>query len=127
MSMPTLIIFGVWTSLDVILLFCWVRNIDEEHLKCKNVWCSQTAKFSGRITFPQLVPTIAFLLTVNLIGPLKIIHKFMLYSVVVRGLPIVPQLYHIYDKFHIAGRPGIEMPHSHFIRDYFSGHLQNNT
>ena len=48
MSMPTLIIFGVWTSLafNIIILLAGLRNIDEEHFKIAKCLAPQTAKFS---------------------------------------------------------------------------------
>ena len=44
-----------------------------------------------RITFPQLVPTIAFLLTVNLIGAFKVYTQVYALFGGRAGLPIVPQ------------------------------------
>ena len=62
MSMPTLIIFGVWTSLafNIIILLAGLRNIDEEHFKIAKMFGASDGEIFRRITFPQLVPTIAF-------------------------------------------------------------------
>ena len=53
MSMPTLIIFGVWTSLafNIIILLAGLRNIDEEHFKIAKCLAPQTAKFSDVLRF----------------------------------------------------------------------------
>ena len=113
MSMPTLIIFGIWTGLafNIIILLAGLRNIDPEHFKIAKMFGATEKEIFWRITFPQLVPTIAFLSTVNLIGAFKVYtHVYALFG----GTPGVANsattaVYYIYDKFHVAGRPGIAM------------------
>lgn len=113
MSMTTLIIFGVWTSLafNIIILLAGLRNIDEEHYKIARMFGADAWEIFSRITFPQLVPTITFLLTVNLIGAFKVYTQvYALFG----GQPGIAKsattaVFYIYDKFHIAGRPGIAM------------------
>ena len=77
-----------------------------------------------RITFPQLVPTIAFLLTVNLIGAFKVYTQVYALFGGRAGIAnsATTAVYYIYDKFHIAGR-NCDGRHSDFICDYFSGHF----
>ena len=113
MSMPTLIIFGIWTGLafNIIILLAGLRNIDPEHFKIAKMFGATEKEIFWRITFPQLVPTIAFLSTVNLIGAFKVYTQvYALFE----GTPGVANsattaVYYIYDKFHVAGRPGIAM------------------
>ena len=113
MSMPTLIIFGIWTGLafNIITLLAGLRNIDPEHFKIAKMFGATEKEIFWRITFPQLVPTIAFLSTVNLIGAFKVYTQvYALFG----GTPGVANsattaVYYIYDKFHVAGRPGIAM------------------
>ena len=113
MSMPTLIIFGIWTGLafNIIILLAGLRNIDPEHFKIAKMFGATEKEIFWRITFPQLVPTIAFLSTVNLIGAFKVYTQvYALFG----GTPGVANsattaVYYIYDKFHVAGRPGIAM------------------
>ena len=113
MSMPTLIIFGIWTGLafNIIILLAGLRNIDPEHFKIAKMFRATEKEIFWRITFPQLVPTIAFLSTVNLIGAFKVYTQvYALFG----GTPGVANsattaVYYIYDKFHVAGRPGIAM------------------
>lgn len=113
MSMPTLIIFGVWTSLafNIIILLAGLRNIDEEHFKIAKMFGASDGEIFRRITFPQLVPTIAFLLTVNLIGAFKVYTQVYALFGGRAGIAnsATTAVYYIYDKFHIAGRPGIAM------------------
>src|SRR5699024_1447676 len=63
LSMPTLIIFGVWTSLafNIIILLGGLRNIDEEHYKIAKMFGATDGEIFRRITLPQLVPTMTFL------------------------------------------------------------------
>lgn len=113
MSMTTLIIFGVWTSLafNIIILLAGMRNIDKEHYKIAKIFGATDGEIFRKITFPQLIPTFAFLLTVNLISAFKVYTQvYALFG----GQPGIARsattaVFYIYDKFHIAGRPGIAM------------------
>lgn len=113
LSMPTLIIFGIWSSLafNIIILLAGLRNIDEEHYKIAKMFGATDGEIFRRVTLPQLVPTIAFLLTVNIIGAFKVYTQvYALFA----GQPGIAKsattaVYYIYDKFHISGRPGIAM------------------
>lgn len=113
MSMPTLIIFGIWTSLafNIIILLAGLRNIDREHYKIANMFGATNWEIFRRITFPQLLPTIAFLLTVNLIGAFKVYTQVYALFGGTAGIAnsATTAVYYIYDKFHVAGRPGIAM------------------
>ena len=113
MSMTTLIIFGVWTSLafNIIILLAGMRNIDKEHYKIAKMFGATDGEIFRKITFPQLIPTFAFLLTVNLISAFKVYTQvYALFG----GQPGIARsattaVFYIYAKFHIAGRPGIAM------------------
>jgi len=113
MSMTTLIIFGIWTSLafNIIILLAGMRNIDQEHYKIAKMFGANNWEIFRRITLPQLIPTFAFLLTVNIIAAFKVYTQvYALFG----GQPGIAKsattaVYYIYDKFHIAGRPGIAM------------------
>jgi len=113
MSMPTLIIFGVWTSLafNIIILLAGLRNIDSEHFKIAKMFGATDREIFWRITFPQLVPTIAFLSTVNLIGAFKVYTQVYALFGGSAGTAnsATTAVYYIYDKFHVAGRPGVAM------------------
>ncbi|GGI64349.1 carbohydrate ABC transporter permease [Enterococcus alcedinis] len=113
MSVTTLIIFGIWTSLafNIIILLAGLRNIDEEHFKIAKMFGATDWEIFRRITFPQLVPTIAFLLTVNLISAFKVYTQVYALFGGQAGIAnsATTAVFYIYDKFHIAGRPGIAM------------------
>ena len=113
MSMPTLIIFGIWTGLafNIIILLAGLRNINPEHFKIAKMFGATEKEIFWRITFPQLVPTIAFLSTVNLIGAFKVYTQVYALFGGTAGVAnsATTAVYYIYDKFHVAGRPGIAM------------------
>ncbi|MHC5248506.1 carbohydrate ABC transporter permease [Enterococcus sp. HY326] len=113
MSMPTLIIFGIWSSLafNIIILLAGLRNIDKEHYKIAKMFGANSWEIFSRITFPQLIPTIAFLLTVNVIGAFKVYTQVYALFGGKAGIAnsATTAVYYIYDKFHIAGRPGVAM------------------
>jgi multiple sugar transport system permease protein len=113
MTMTTLIIFGIWTSLafNIIILLAGMRNIDTEHYKIAKMFGATDGEIFRRITFPQLVPTFAFLLTVNLISSFKIYTQVYALFNGTAGIAnsATTAVFYIYDKFHIAGRPGIAM------------------
>lgn len=113
MSMTTLIIFGIWTSLafNIIILLSGLRNIDDEHFKIAKMFGATDWEIFRRITFPQLVPTIAFLSTVNLISAFKVYTQVYALFGGKAGIAnsATTAVYYIYDKFHISGRPGIAM------------------
>lgn len=113
MSMPTLIIFGIWTSLafNIIILLAGLRNINKEHFTIAKMFGASEREIFWRITFPQLLPTIGFLLTVNLIGAFKVYTQVYALFGGQAGLAnsATTAVYYIYDKFHVLGRPGMAM------------------
>lgn len=113
MSMPTLIIFGIWSSLafNIIILLSGLRNINKEHFTIAKMFGASEREIFWRVTFPQLLPTIGFLLTVNLIGAFKVYTQVYALFGGQAGLAnsATTAVYYIYDKFHVLGRPGIAM------------------
>lgn len=113
MSIPSIIIFGVWSGLafNIIILLAGFRNIPKDYYKVADLFGASNWEKFKRITFPQLLPTITFLLTVNLIGAFKVYSQvYALFG----GQPGIANsaqtaVFYIYDKFHIAQRPGIAM------------------
>lgn len=113
LSMPTLMIFGIWTSLafNIIILLSGLRNIDKEHVKIAKMFGASEWEIFWKVIFPQLVPTIAFLSTVNVIGAFKIYTQVYALFGGTAGIAnsATTAVYYIYDKFHIAGLPGVAM------------------
>lgn len=113
MNMPTLIIFGIWSGLafNIIILLAGFRNIDKEHYKVADMFGATRWEQFRRITFPQLIPTITFLLTVNFISAFKVYTQVYALFGGKAGIAnsATTAVYYIYDKFHIAQRPGPAM------------------
>lgn len=113
MSLTTIIIFGVWTSLafNIIILMGALRNIDPNYYTIADMYgASGTEKF-WRITMPQLIPTIAFLLTMNIIAAFKVYTSvYALFNGQAGvGNSATTAVFYIYNKFQIVGTPGVAM------------------
>jgi multiple sugar transport system permease protein len=112
-SMLTLIIFGIWTSLafNIIILLSGLRNIDPEHFKIAKMFGATDGEIFRRITLPQLMPTVAFLLTVNIIGAFKVYTQVFALFNGKAGIAnsATTAVFYIYDKFYTLRRPGVAM------------------
>lgn len=113
MSVTTIIIFGIWTSLafNIVILMGALRNIDPNYYTIADMYgASGTEKF-WRITMPQLVPTIAFLLTMNIIAAFKVYTSvYALFNGQAGvGNSATTAVFYIYNKFQIVGTPGVAM------------------
>ena len=113
MSLATIIIFGIWTSLafNIVILMGALRNIDPNYYTIADMYgASGTQKF-WRITMPQLVPTLAFLLTMNIIAAFKIYTSvYALFNGQAGiGNSASTAVFYIYNKFQIVGTPGVAM------------------
>lgn len=113
MSMTTLIIFGIWSALafNIIILLAGFRSIDKEYYTIARMYGASNWEIFRKITFPQLIPTVTFLLLVNIISAFKVYTQvYALFN----GQPGIAKsattaVYYIYDKFYVVGRPGIAM------------------
>lgn len=113
MALTTLIIFGVWSGLafNIIILLAGLRNISEEYYKVADMFGASNWEKFYRITLPQLIPTVTFLLTVNFISAFKVYSQVYALFGGSAGPANSAQtaVYYIYDKFHVAQRPGVAM------------------
>lgn len=113
MSMPTLIIFGIWSGLafNIIILLSGLRNISEEHYKVADMFGATKFEQFWRITMPQLMPTITFLATVNIINAFKVYTQVYALFGGKAGVAnsATTGVFYIYEKFHVDNRPGIAM------------------
>lgn len=113
MSLTTIILFGIWTSLafNIVILMGALRNIDPNYYTIADMYgASGTEKF-WRITMPQLIPNIAFLLTMNIIAAFKIYTSvYALFNGQAGvGNSATTAVFYIYNKFQIVGTPGVAM------------------
>ncbi len=113
MSLITIIIFGIWTSLafDIVILMGALRNIDPNYYVLADMYGASEQEKFWRITIPQLVPTLAFLLTMNIIGAFKIYTSvYALFNGQVGiGNSATTAVFYIYNKFQMVGTPGVAM------------------
>ncbi|KRL63390.1 carbohydrate ABC transporter permease [Lactobacillus psittaci] len=113
MSLTTIIIFGIWSSLafDIVILMGALRNIDPNYYTLADMYGASEKEKFWRITIPQLVPTLAFLLTMNLIGAFKIYTSvYALFNGQAGiGNSATTAVFYIYNKFQMVGTPGVAM------------------
>lgn len=113
MSLITIIIFGIWTSLafDIVILMGALRNIDPNYYVLADMYGASEQEKFWRITIPQLVPTLAFLLTMNIIGAFKIYTSvYALFNGQAGiGNSATTAVFYIYNKFQMVGTPGVDM------------------
>lgn len=113
MSLITIIIFGIWTSLafDIVILMGALRNIDPNCYVLADMYGASEQEKFWRITIPQLVPTLAFLLTMNIIGAFKIYTSvYALFNGQAGiGNSATTAVFYIYNKFQMVGTPGVAM------------------
>lgn len=113
MSLPTLIIFGVWSGLafNIIILLAGLRNINPEYYKVADMFGANKKEQFFKITLPQLIPTLTFLSTVNLIAAFKVYSQvFALFN----GKPGIANsaqtaVFYIFTKFHVDQKFGTAM------------------
>ncbi|MCO6528463.1 MAG: sugar ABC transporter permease [Lactobacillus sp.] len=112
-SLVTIIIFGIWTSLafNIVILMGALRNIDPNFYTIADMYGASDKDEFWRITMPELVPTLAFLLTMNIIGAFKIYTSvYALFNGQAGiGNSGTTAVFYIYNKFQIVGTPGVAM------------------
>ncbi|MDR0300273.1 MAG: sugar ABC transporter permease [Streptococcaceae bacterium] len=113
MSMPTLIIFGVWSSLafNIIILLSGFRNINPEYYTIADMFGASKWEQFRKITLPQLMPTLSFLLTVNLISAFKVYTEVFALFGGQAGIAnsAVTAVFYVYNKFYNLGQSGPAM------------------
>ncbi|HEY4537316.1 MAG TPA: sugar ABC transporter permease [Erysipelothrix sp.] len=113
LSMFTVILFGIWNGLafNIIILLSALRNIPRDYYKVADMFGATGSEQFFKITLPQLVPTLTFLLTVNLIGAFKVYSQvFALFNGKAGlGNSATTAVFYIYNRFHGENRYGIAM------------------
>lgn len=113
MSMPTIILFGIWSSLafNIIILLAGLRNINQEYYKVADMFGATKVQQFFKITLPQLIPTLSFLLTVNFISAFKVYTQVYAIFNGRAGLADSAQtaVFYIFDKFHVRQDYGLAM------------------
>lgn len=113
MSIWTVIIFGIWLSLafNIIIILSGLRNINPYYYKVADMFGATKFEQFIRITLPQLIPILTFLLSVGLIGAFKVYSQvFAIFS----GKPGIGKsamtaVFYIYSMFYENQKYGQSM------------------
>lgn len=110
MSMVTLIIFGIWSGLafNIIILLSGLRNIDENYYKVADMFGATKMEQFIKITLPQLIPTITFLLMINFINAFKVYAQVFSIFNGKAGIAnsATTGVFYIFNKFYVEYRYG---------------------
>lgn len=110
MSMTTLIIFGIWSSLafNIIILLSGLRTVNKEYYKVADMFGATKFEQFYRITLPQLIPIITFLLMVNFINAFKVYAQVFSLFNGKAGIAdsATTAVFYIFNKFYVENRYG---------------------
>ena len=110
MSMTTLIIFGIWSGLafNIIILLSGLRTIDENYYKVADMFGATKMEQFFKITLPQLIPTITFLLMMNFINAFKVYAQVFSLFNGKAGIAnsATTGVFYIFNKFYVEYRYG---------------------
>ena len=109
-SMLTLIIFGIWSGLafNIIILLSGLRNIDKSYYKVADMFGATKLEQFFRITLPQMIPIITFLLMVNFISAFKVYSQVFAIFNGKAGIAdsATTAVFYIFNKFYVENRYG---------------------
>lgn len=109
-SMPALIIFGVWAGLafKIVVFLAGLQNIDRQYFEAARVDGANGWQVFTRVTVPLLLPVLAYVLIISVIGALKtyveVVGLFQNAGPANSAMTIV---YYVYDRFYNAGHAHI--------------------
>ena len=110
MSMITLVIFGIWSGLafNIIILLSGLRNIDKSYYKVADMFGATKIEQFFRITLPQMIPIITFLLMVNFISAFKVYAQVIAIFNGKAGIAdsATTAVFYIFNKFYVENRYG---------------------
>ena len=110
MSMTTLILFGIWSGLafNIIILLSGLRTIDDNYYKVADMFGATKLEQFFKITLPQLIPTITFLLMMNSINAFKVYAQVFSLFNGKAGIAnsATTGVFYIFNKFYVEYRYG---------------------
>lgn len=110
MSMTTLILFGIWSGLafNIIILLSGLRTIDDNYYKVADMFGATKIEQFLKITLPQLIPTITFLLMMNFINAFKVYSQVFSLFNGKAGIAnsATTGVFYIFNKFYVEYRYG---------------------
>ena len=105
MSMVTLIIFGIWSGLafNIIILLSGLRNVNKDYYKVADMFGASKVEQFFKITLPQMLPIITFLLMVNFISAFKVYAQVFSIFNGKAGIAdsATTAVFYIFNKFYI--------------------------
>ncbi len=110
MSMTTLIIFGIWSGLafNIIILLSGLRTVNTDYYKVADMFGATKKEQFFRITLPQMLPIITFLLMVNFINAFKVYAQVYALFNGKAGIAdsATTGVFYIFNKFYVEQRYG---------------------
>lgn len=110
MSLTTLIIFGIWSGLafNIIILLSGLRTVDDNYYKVADMFGASKLEQFFKITLPQMVPIITFLLMVNFINAFKVYAQVFSIFNGKAGVAnsATTGVFYIFNKFYVENRYG---------------------
>ncbi len=110
MSLITLIIFGTWSSLafNIVILLSGLRNINDSYYKVADMFGATKVEQFFKITLPQMLPIITFLLLVNFINAFKVYAQVFSIFNGKAGVAdsATTAVFYIFNKFYVENRYG---------------------
>lgn len=110
LNMPTLIIFGIWSSLafNIIILLSGLRGIDKEYYKVADMFGATAWEKFRRITLPQMVPILTFLSIVDFINSFKVYTEvYALFNGKAGiGDSATTAVFYVFNKFYVDNKYG---------------------
>ena len=110
MSMFTLIMFGIWSGLafNIIILISGLRNVDKNYYKVADMFGATKTEQFFRITLPQMIPIITFLLMINFINAFKVYSQVFAIFNGKAGIAdsATTAVFYIFNKFYVEYRYG---------------------
>ncbi|MGL5150508.1 MAG: carbohydrate ABC transporter permease [Clostridium sp.] len=110
MSIKTLIIFGIWSGLafNIIIILSGLRTIDSNYYKVADMFGASKMEQFFRITLPQMIPILTFLIMVNFINAFKVYAQ--VFSIFNGKAGIADSattgVFYIFNKFYVDHRYG---------------------
>lgn len=110
MSITTLIIFGIWSGLafNIIILLSGLRTIDDNYYKVADMFGASKIEQFFKITLPQIIPILTFLIMVNFINAFKVYAQ--VFSIFNGKAGIADSattgVFYIFNKFYVDHRYG---------------------
>ena len=110
MSMFTLIMFGIWSGLafNIIILLSGLRNVERNYYKVADMFGATKTEQFFRITLPQMIPIITFLLMINFINAFKVYAQVFAIFNGKAGIAdsATTAVFYIFNKFYVEYQYG---------------------